>query len=60
MTSGISVDTIVAMLHTAIENKDATRALAVVIQLKEAMRTDPVAVKWITDPSNLKKLHESQ
>ena len=59
MTTGISVETIVSMLNKAILDKDAVRALAIVIQLKEAMRIDPIAVKWITDPANLKSFHEN-
>lgn len=46
------------MLIAAIKDNNAHRALAIVLQLKEQVRSDPVAVKWIVDPANIKNLHE--
>jgi len=57
--NGISIETVSEMLYEAIDNKDASRALLIVLQLKEMVRTDPVAVKWIVDPTNIKKLHDN-
>lgn len=55
----ISIETITKKLFEAIEEKNAHRTLAFVLELKESVRTDPVAVKWIADPTNLKRVHDA-
>lgn len=46
------------MLYETIEQQDKLKTLTLVMQLKEQMRSDPEAVKWVADPVNLKELHE--
>lgn len=59
MMNGISIETVSDMLNEAIKDKDAHKTLLIVLQLKEMIRTDPVAVKWVVDPTNIKNLHDS-
>lgn len=55
----ISIEVIIAKLNEAIADKDGVRTLGFILKLKDAVRTDPKAVKWIADPSNLQALHTS-
>ena len=57
--SMVSIETIIEKLKEAIVAKDKTRTLLLVLQLKESVATDLVAVKWITQPVNLKDIHDS-
>lgn len=58
MNTKISIEVIASMLEDAILNKDKSRTMALIVRLKEEVRTDPVAVKWIVDPKNLTHLHD--
>lgn len=55
----ISIEAVTKLLFEAIEAKDKVKTLGLVLQLKEQVRSDPVAVKWIADPTNLKKIHDA-
>jgi hypothetical protein len=54
----ISIEVIAKLLEEAITNKDKTRTMTLVQMMKEEVRTDPVAVKWVVDPKNLTHLHD--
>lgn len=54
----ISIEVIAKLLEEAIVNKDKTRTMSLVTMMKEEVRTDPVAVKWVADPKNLSHLHD--
>lgn len=57
-TTKISIETIATMLEQAIVNKDKVRTMSLIATMKEAVRTDPVAVKWLVDPGNISRIHE--
>ena len=54
----VSIATVSELLEATILKKDLVKTLAIVLELKEKLRGDPVAVKWITEPSNIKNLQE--
>lgn len=54
----ISIETFSTMFDEAIENKDGERTLLLVLELKELVRNDPLAIKWITEPTNINHIHE--
>lgn len=45
------------MLIESIRNKDAEKAYLLIEELKKKVKNDPEVVKWIVDPSTLKKIH---
>lgn len=47
------------MLHRTIEEKDIQKTLMLVTTLKDMVRVDAEAVKWISEPANLNKLQSS-
>lgn len=59
MNITFSVETITEKLFEAIEAKDKQKTLLLIVQLKEAVKTDPAACKWVTEPLNLKEVHNS-
>jgi 2-phospho-L-lactate guanylyltransferase (CobY/MobA/RfbA family) len=57
--SDISVDVLTTMLFDTIEAKDINKTLMLVVHLKEKIKSDAVAVKWLSEPANLKRLHDA-
>lgn len=49
----VSIETIADLLEEAIEDADAEKTLLLILEMKKAVSTDPVAVKWVVDPKNL-------
>lgn len=58
-TNNISIEVLTDMLHKTIEEKDIQKTLMLVTKLKEMVRSDAEAVKWISEPANLTKLQAS-
>jgi len=56
MTNNISVEVLTTMLYKTIEEKDIQKTLMLVTKLKEMVKADAEAVKWISEPANLTKL----
>jgi len=54
----VSIETLMDLLEDAVHEHDRLKTLALVLELKEIIKTDPVAVKWITEPANIKHIHE--
>ena len=54
--SNISIGVLITMLHQTIVEKDIQKTLMLVTTLKEMVRNDAEAVKWISEPTNLNQL----
>jgi len=54
----VSIETVMDLFESAVADGDAQKTLAISMQLTEQVRSDPLAVKWLTTPANIKHVHE--
>ena len=57
-TINVSIGTIISLLEETIKDKNAMKTLALVLELKAKVLTDAETIKWITEPANIKNIHD--
>jgi len=57
MNMKVSIETVIEALEDAIRAHDKPKTLILISELREAVRNDMAAVKWITEPANIAHLH---